>query len=265
MNWLAKTTKFKPRTIASWPSGLLTPTIVAAPSVPDPDARARTLAAYELRKHIDANVVYYNRMVALAQDSETRALEWIDKQFLAAPLLNQIDNHPIGAFADRLAYRWTTAPPNLPAAPIYIPQPIEAWVALPTRGVFAEAQLGHCSGCEVIDSTRFWDWQKSPCPERAPTIADVSTATRNQNIIPPSGVTFPTSLVSIQSPPSEPDPTGISDLLKAITTGTAFRDMSGLEQLTTILSALIAAVKPAASSSSSSASKPKSSSSSSSG
>jgi len=46
-------------------------------------------------------------------------------------------------------------------------------IALPTRGVLAEAVLGCCPSGEKIDLTRFWNWADSPIPQ-APDIAPVS-------------------------------------------------------------------------------------------
>ncbi|KAH7123899.1 hypothetical protein B0J11DRAFT_580655 [Dendryphion nanum] len=58
---------------------------------------------------------------------------------------------------------------------------VEQLISLPTRGVFAEAKLGHCNANEIIDDTRFWDWQKSPIPYQAPkkTGADAEHNTKH--------------------------------------------------------------------------------------
>lgn len=231
--------------VAQWTSGpLATSTDTPGDPVPDPAAATAAAAAAALVNHIQGNLVYYNRLVAFHEDSETRAIHWLGERFNGVALLDQVENRPIGEFADRLAYRWTQ-PQKLP--PVVVAPPAEQWVSLPVRGVFAEAQLGHCSACETIDDTRFWDWQKSPIPESAPVITDITAASRAVNVIPAAGPQFPAPVLTIQTAPSEPDPTGLAAILTAITKPDIFRDMSGLTQLSDLLQKLAGSLKSAAS------------------
>jgi hypothetical protein len=111
----------------------------------------------------------------------------------------------------------------------------ERLVGLPTRGVFAEAKLGHCNASELIDNTRFWDWQQSPVPHLTPEIAPVTAVTPQpvQQGLTPTG--FPASLVNIVNPPSAPDPTGTTAALTLLGTSNIFRDMSGRAEVADIL------------------------------
>lgn len=157
-------------------------------------------------------------------------------------LLDMVENRPVDVLGDFVAYpcvdpawadRIETAFSRRETPDV---TPVERLIALPTRGVFTEAKLGHCNASEVIDNTRFWDWQSSPIPNRAPEIAPVQTVTpQNQ---PAQGITpspFPASLVNIVNPPNAPDPSGMGAALTALTTSNLFRDMSGLSQTVDLL------------------------------
>ena len=113
----------------------------------------------------------------------------------------------------------------------------EELLSFPVRGVFAEAKLGHCNSCEEMDITRFWDWTESPCPE-APGIAPVQPVTpgpQQPNLTPSS---LPSPVVNIVNPPNAPDPTGLATALKVLGTPDIFRDMSGWQELASLLGEL---------------------------
>ena len=55
--------------------------------------------------------------------------------------------------------------PNMPVEP--------SRIAIPTRGVYAEAVMGACNSCEVIDETRFWRWSEEPVPDSPTQILPV--------------------------------------------------------------------------------------------
>ncbi|HTG34963.1 MAG TPA: hypothetical protein VLB76_18760 [Thermoanaerobaculia bacterium] len=99
-------------------------------------------------------------------------------------------------------------------------------VALPTRGVLAEAVLGCCPSGEKIDLTRFWNWGDSPIPQ-APDIAPL-------NIGQPGSLTAATApdtlsklptLITNVSTGGQPGNSG-ADILKAlIESGNAQKDL----------------------------------------
>ncbi|HYP09279.1 MAG TPA: hypothetical protein VER03_23850, partial [Bryobacteraceae bacterium] len=51
-------------------------------------------------------------------------------------------------------------------------------ISVPTRGVHAEAILGECNSCEIVDNKRFWDWASEPIEEEPTPIQETSTDTR---------------------------------------------------------------------------------------
>ncbi|MBC2932487.1 hypothetical protein [Nocardioides sp. zg-1228] len=74
--------------------------------------------------------------------------------------------------------------------------PPHSTIALPTRGVLAEAVLGHCSSAEKIDLRRFWNWQDSPA-DSAPEISPVTLPTDSESIA--AGLEAPNSLTNLPS------------------------------------------------------------------
>ena len=50
-------------------------------------------------------------------------------------------------------------------------------MAIPTRGVYAEAVMGACNSCEGKEEERFWRWEESPIPDNPAAILPVSTET----------------------------------------------------------------------------------------
>ena len=126
------------------------------------------------------------------------------------PLFDLVDNTTIDVVGDLLALPLAAGAQDFVAKRVGLENGIdldvptddyiEQILTLPTRGMFGEAKLGHCDASEIIDPTRFWDWQTSPIPDNAPSIAPVSTDTRYEA---PGGTTptpFPTSMINIVNP-----------------------------------------------------------------
>lgn len=107
------------------------------------------------------------------------------------------------------------------------PDPVS--VAVPTKGVFAEAAMGKCNGCEKIDDSRFWRWEESPIPDSPTVIAPINTDSRRAdpgNLQPQA---MPAPIVSFQNAPAAPDPTGLSATLGLLGQSGLFKDITGLE------------------------------------
>jgi len=195
--------------------------------------------ADRLVSHLNCHKVYYWNVIWLFEDPNERAYRLsTESPYKEARLLGYIENRPVGAFGDDIAFPELGSKPE-PATdengdPI---DPVINFVALPVHGVFAEAQLGHCNACEERDITRFWDWSESPCPERAPEIAPIVAGSRAQELnLQPS--TMPSPVVNIVNPPAAPDPTGLVAAMDLLATSNIFRDMSGLKELSDLLQKL---------------------------
>jgi GH25 family lysozyme M1 (1,4-beta-N-acetylmuramidase) len=121
----------------------------------------------------------------------------------------------------------------------------ERLITLPTRGVYADARLGDCNVSELIDNTRFWDWQTSPIPFRAPQIAGVHPESEKQPVTGVAPTGFPTPIVSIQNAPAAPDP-ATAAALQAITKPDIFRDMSIAKEVAGVVHDVTQAAKEVA-------------------
>jgi hypothetical protein len=228
--------------VMSQTSALLLPTR-RAPGLPgaaaatpeELDDKAKRAA---LVNHLSAHKAHYSRAIVLNQNPVDRA-----RDLEALGVLDYVDNRPLEVLGDYVAYPCTQ--PGWREAikrRLVTPEPFapldERLVTLPTRGVFAEARLGHCNASEEIDNTRFWDWQQSPIPHFAPEIAPVQPVTPQPQQANVQPTPFPQSLVNIVNPPSAPDPTGLAAAMTAIATPNIFRDMSGRAEVADLLKRL---------------------------
>ena len=96
---------------------------------------------------------------------------------------------------------------SAPLEALYAANPPAALnVAIPTRGVYAEAVQGNCTACERIDDSRYWRWTTEGMLA-PPPIAQVTTdrpTPTEPNVTP---TPLPAPLVSIQNAPELPNPT----------------------------------------------------------
>jgi hypothetical protein len=201
-----------------------------------------------LTNHLNEHRAYYWRAIWLAEAAADRALRLERWQIDGKPLLDIVTNKlidfvdgyavmPVASGAERELARVFEAE-DVASLPVFT-EYIEQIVTVPARGVFAEAKLGHCNSSEVIDPTRFWDWQTSPIPDEAPAIGTTSTESRAQD--PTKGLAptpFPQPIVNIVNPQSLPDPTGMMAAASVMSALGAFRDMSGLKELGPFLQTL---------------------------
>jgi hypothetical protein len=154
-----------------------------------------------LLNHLNANSAYYTNIIVMASDASKRYAT-LDSVYGCA---STVDNTVIGTLGNYVVFpsSWKQYGE---AEPKWDPGESEQLITLPTPGLFAESQMGSCSACEAIDTTTFWDWQKSPTPESAPDITSAMLASRFQDL---SSLTLPTQS-TLQPPgvqiPSEPKP-----------------------------------------------------------
>jgi len=228
---------------------LVLPTLRPLPA-PPPTYAAADVADHakgmELLAHLTRHNGFYSRAILLGQNPVERASDLDGIKFPdGSTALDHLESRPLEVLGNYVAYpcsdgNWTRKVLDLlEPAEEALDMPIEErLVTLPTRGVFAEAKLGHCNASEEIDNTRFWDWQQSPIPHMAPEIAPVqpvSPQPQQQNVSP---TPFPASLVNIVNPPNAPDPTGMAAVLNLLGTSNIFRDMSGRAEVAQLLGKL---------------------------
>ena len=199
-----------------------------------------------LTDHLNAHRGHYWRAIWLAENATDRSIRLDEWQVAGIPLLDLVENKLLsfeGGYAvmpitsgaeDTVGSAFKIK--DIQHAQLPYNEFVEQILTLPARGVFAEAKLGHCNASEIIDPTRFWDWQTSPIPDQAPAIAPASTDSRFQD--PTKSLTptaFPTSLVNIVNPQSLPDPSGFGAASGILSALGPFRDMSGIKELAPFL------------------------------
>ncbi len=217
-----------------------------------------------LNQHLVRHAGHYN----MALESQRTSREWavdfenMDWQTGTSPagpkLTDVLSPTPLGVYGNKIAFAllepWesnatpgseeeapSTPEPTNPDAPdMQIGETLDHLISLPTRGVFAEAKLGHCNVAEEIDDTRFWKWNDHPLPLVAPEIAPtvpVQPAARDPSTsVQPTN--FPANIVNIQQPTALPDPVGLSAAMQVLRTPNIFRDMSASEEVQKLLSDL---------------------------
>ena len=198
--------------------------------------------------HLNSHAAYYWRAIWLAEKAADRVHRLEGMKIGNLSLFDLVENTvydfvdgyavmPIAAGAEEMMAELFKVK-NL-GIPKGFSESIEQIITTPARGVFAEAKLGHCNASEVIDPTRFWDWQTSPIPDEPPIIAPTSTDTRATD--PTKGLAptaFPPSIVNIVNPQALPDPTGMNAGAAVMAALGPFRDMSGMKELGPFLQTL---------------------------
>ena len=186
----------------------------------------------ELINHIQANRMAYLRRLWLNEDPDKRALRFQPYRYPITrngsmdlvPLLDLVENEPLGVVGNSVAFRLLdqdqlddyeeVTEDDLRSSKL---------VSLPTRGVYAETLLSHCNATEIRDLDRM-PTERSRCRTEAPDITGVSPGSRqSEEQLQP---TVPQSTLSLQQPPSAPQPTGLSQALQLLSTPDIFRDMS---------------------------------------
>ncbi|MES2357329.1 MAG: hypothetical protein V4529_03200 [Gemmatimonadota bacterium] len=233
---------------------IFTSTLPPAPTAPTPESKLtddENLLRVRLKYHLDNNKSYYYRLIWLGEDPNSRYMRLrgstLNVHGQVRPIFEAITNRALDVLGDSTAFALdpslidvatsSNLQGSMPALPIVSPARDERVVSLPTRGIFAEAKLGHCNAAEVIDDTRFWDWQKSPDPDAAPAITDIGLGTRNvQTSTTPTA--FPSSMLNIVNPPAAPDPVAMAGALALLGKSDIFRDMSTSSEVASLLQSL---------------------------
>jgi hypothetical protein len=103
-------------------------------------------------------------------------------------------------------------------------------ISVPTKGVYAEAMMGHCNSCEEKDESRFWRWEESPIPDSPTEINPISTESRRAEPGNLQSLPLTNPMISIQNAPGAPDPTGLAGTLNLLGKADTFRDITGLSE-----------------------------------
>lgn len=197
-----------------------------------------------LVQHLNANRYLYSAAVWLGMDPRERRLRIA--QF-AGPLMAGMSELPFAMSGNHLAFRYSGELPSGVAATLPAPEtklkPRENVVTLPTRGIFAEAHLGHCNAAEKRDVTRLWNFDELPV-SLLPNIDTLTAGPRGSAPTLTPDSMGPSSL-GVAPTPSLPGPgEAIADALKLLATPDIFRDQSTRDQVAEIMGKLIESAQP---------------------
>lgn len=225
-------------------NGIVFPLELPTVTVPKSTAETRLIdvraagADVNLVQHLMDNRLHYSQAVYRSLDAAMIAgllspfSVSINGQSVS--LVQVAEPTPLRIVGNALAFRINTDPINdaewrafMASRGLALGQSKVDIVPLSSGGIFAEAVLGRSNCAEKLDLTRFFNWQDSPIPIQPSDIAAIQTGTRKseENLTPGQ---FSSPIVSIQQPPTLPDPTGLAAAFTAIQNGNIFRDMSGL-------------------------------------
>jgi len=225
-------------------------TEIVIPTPLDPDERRDPRAddrrlADRLLRHLNENLEFYHQAIWHGMDAARRYLlldGMIAPNAGGRSVASVVQNTLIGIVGNCLVLPVT---PGIHLDPTLVPDPetgelvdlVHAYapdppdpirISVPTRGVYAEAVMGACNSCEVIDDTRFWRWEESPDPDNPTPIAPLSLDSR---AAPEPSVTptpLPAPIVNIQASAQLPDPLGLRQALQILGRSDIFRDPTGL-------------------------------------
>ncbi len=109
-----------------------------------------------LKQHLADNKAYYSTAIWLSENPNARATRFLAKNTgNGETIFDYIANQAIDVIGDFVVFPLAKEIDTIGKTENISD---ERLITLPTRGVFAEGKLGHCSVSEIIDNTRFWKW-----------------------------------------------------------------------------------------------------------
>jgi hypothetical protein len=198
--------------------------------------RTDRICAETLLQHLNANLGHYNRAIWMLMDTAQRRMYLEETLGDNNELLYAIDDIPLTVSGHRVVFPFNGPMPKAEWFNEQNPAPRMSIVTLPTRGLFAEAQLGHCNSCEVRDITRNSDWTEMTT-EEPPAISGITPGPRGETpqLTPAQ---LPANVIQITQPPEAPAPTDVAAALGLLGTPNVFRNMSGLNEASALLGKL---------------------------
>ena len=184
-------------------------------------------AARDLALHVRRHAMSYLKHLWLTEDPDERALRFDRYQYGPSsnrrPLLDVIENRPIGVSGNLVAFPLLEGGQTSEAR-LMDSIKLRRLVTLPTDGVFSEVFLSACKATEIRDVTRAVDEQHA-CHGGAPEITGVQPRGGTAPTIPGSA-NLPASMLSIQTAPGAPAPSGLGAAAQVLGQPDLFRDMS---------------------------------------
>jgi hypothetical protein len=242
---LVNTDKLNP---APQPAPTPTPAPTATPAPATAGSSTPSIDSHQwvrlLMHHLNANQHYYSAQVWLNMDARERRLRLAPS---VGPLLAGLGEVPLAMSGNHLAFRYSGDVPadvaaRLPELKLDL-KAAETVVTLPTRGIFAEAHLGHCNAAEKRDITRLWNFEELPV-SLLPNIEALTAGPRGtQATVAPDGMGD--TPLTIQDTPTLPAAgEAIAQAMELLAKPDIFRDQSTREQVAEIMGKLIESAQP---------------------
>ncbi len=209
--------------------------VPVSPESPDTRKALNAFLADALLAHLVDNSAYYNKIIWLGMDRTE--LEMILGKALdgKSKALEGIFATPVAIWRNYLAFLHEGDPQHAPIE--FGPAITSQIIALPTRGVLAEAQLGNCIACEERDATRIQEWTLR-ADDRAPGLTGLIPGPKAEQPTFPGQVTLGTPGLAIQSFPDVPAPTALAAALEVLGKSDIFRNMSAQAEVGGLLNKL---------------------------
>lgn len=157
------------------------------------EQEAKSCCENNLIQHLNCNKLYYYKILWMFEDANERAVRLQNYTINNQPLIDLIENVPLGVVGDWVAFEEVNGYSNTPSNPDVNVTTIHA----PTGSLFSEAILGQCGSCETIDNDVFWDWTGKTCPGSAPEITTGGLSQFQESGLNPFN--FGNSLLSLQA------------------------------------------------------------------
>lgn len=200
---------------------------------------SHSLEESELVRHLDDNTEYYTTEVMKKRNNPLVKRILANHSYGGEALLDIVDPEPVAITDNNLVFQLHDEPGaevdfrRIPRREGQEPEPHREdsvtksdVIPVGTGGVFAEAVQGRANAAELLDLTRFWNWQDSPIPIVAPEIAPIQSGSRaTEADVRPGSLDQP--VVNYVSPNALPAPQGMAGVLSAVSSD-LFRDMSGI-------------------------------------
>jgi hypothetical protein len=219
------------------------PPIVPPPPPPGSASSEKTIPLGLLIEHLNNNSFYYSEKIWMLMDPKERRLR-LNK--FAGSILSKTSDQPLGMSGNHLAFPYFGDVPSYVAKASNFDNKVvsaESIIALPTRGIFAEAHIGHCNAAEERDITRYWSFDELPV-SLLPNIETLSASSRYQQ----PNLTADSLLASgltIQPQPNLPNPgDAIAKALELLGKPDIFKDMSAKKEVADVIAKLIESTKP---------------------
>ncbi|MDR6238598.1 hypothetical protein [Aureibacter tunicatorum] len=202
--------------------------------------------ANNLITHLNDNLEYYHKVIWWQMDKDKRFMMldgFVAPNSGSRSVASVVENNLVAIVGNNLVFPVVRGMHLDPTYAQDADEPVDLFaqyapttpvdpfrISVPTRGVYAEAVMGSCNSCEVIDESRHWRFSEVPCGDTPTAIGTISTDTRRSEPADLTAKDLATNIINFQNPQTAPAPQGYGQAITALSTPGIFADMAGLDQ-----------------------------------